>query len=203
MKNMVLYTLSYYSPPSPQHLSPIFIRDFRPPDKSGWLKFIFLFLNQNICCGYSKEPSRWDGSFEHTKHMFKLMDNWPYESIRCQNNLFTFNYCKLQNKSVISVLSLFCYFFQWSVGFTQCLWESETPEIGHRNQKLMPASYGLKFEKDLTSFNLLHLWNIMCLKILWKWSICSFGANAPFSITFSNSWIISFNFLEFFQCCPK
>ena len=56
--------------------------------------------------------------------MFKLMDkkiitilrkffvlNWPYESIRCQNNLFTFNYCKLQNKSVISVLSLFCSFF--------------------------------------------------------------------------------------------
>ena len=56
--------------------------------------------------------------------MFKLMDkkiitilrkffvlNWPYESIRCQNNLFTFNYCKLQNKSVISVLSLFCYSF--------------------------------------------------------------------------------------------
>ena len=37
--------------------------------------------------------------------------NWPYESIRCQNNLFTFNNCKLQNKSVISVLSLFCYFF--------------------------------------------------------------------------------------------
>ena len=23
---------------------------------------IFLFLNQNICCGYSKEPSQWDGS---------------------------------------------------------------------------------------------------------------------------------------------
>ena len=53
--------------------------------------------------------------------MFKLMDKkintilrkfvllyWPYESIRCQNNLFTFNICELQNKSVISVLSLFC-----------------------------------------------------------------------------------------------
>ena len=52
---------------------------------------IFLFLNQNICCGYSKEPSQWDGSFEHPKHMFKLMGkkimailrklcllNWPY-----------------------------------------------------------------------------------------------------------------------------
>ena len=41
-------------------------------------KIIFLFLNQNICCGYSKEPSletvlSRDGSFEHPKHMFKLM----------------------------------------------------------------------------------------------------------------------------------
>ena len=38
-------------------------------------KFLFLFLNQNICCGYSKELSRWDGSFsEHPKHMFKHVD---------------------------------------------------------------------------------------------------------------------------------
>ena len=37
-------------------------------------KLCFLFLNQNICYGYSKEPSQWDGSFEHPKHMFKLMD---------------------------------------------------------------------------------------------------------------------------------
>ena len=32
----------------------------RPPDKirvRNW-KLFFLFLNQNICCGYSKEPSR-------------------------------------------------------------------------------------------------------------------------------------------------
>ena len=36
-------------------------------------KIIFLFLNQNICCGYSKEPSQWDGSFEHPKHMLKFM----------------------------------------------------------------------------------------------------------------------------------
>ena len=33
---------------------------------------IFLFLNQNICCGYSKEPSQWDGSFEHPEHMFSM-----------------------------------------------------------------------------------------------------------------------------------
>ena len=56
----------------------------------NWKLFI-LFLNQNICCGYSKEPSHWDASFEHPKHMFKLIDkkiiailrwnlllNWPY-----------------------------------------------------------------------------------------------------------------------------
>ena len=36
---------------------------------------IFFFLNQNICGGYSKEPSQLDGSFEHPKHMLKLMNN--------------------------------------------------------------------------------------------------------------------------------
>ena len=34
---------------------------------------ILLFLNYNICCGNSEEQSRWDGSFEHPKHMLKLM----------------------------------------------------------------------------------------------------------------------------------
>ena len=36
-------------------------------------KLLFLFVNQSICCGYSKEPSQWDGSFEHPKHMFRRM----------------------------------------------------------------------------------------------------------------------------------
>ena len=36
-------------------------------------KIIFLFFSQNIFCGYSKEPSKWDGSFEHPKHMLKMM----------------------------------------------------------------------------------------------------------------------------------
>ena len=62
---------------------------YMPPDKSLLLKII---SKPNIRCGYSKEPSQWDGSFEHPKHMFKLMDkkiiaiscwniliNWPYE----------------------------------------------------------------------------------------------------------------------------
>ena len=39
----------------------------------GNKKIIFLFLNQNICCGYSKEPSQWDGCFEHPKHELQIM----------------------------------------------------------------------------------------------------------------------------------
>ena len=37
------------------------------------VKIFSLFLNQNICCGYSKELSQRDGPFEHPKHMLKLM----------------------------------------------------------------------------------------------------------------------------------
>ena len=54
----------------------------------------FLFLNQNICCGYSKEPSRWDGyskepsrwdgSFEHPYHMLKLMGKKIFTFLRWQ-----------------------------------------------------------------------------------------------------------------------
>ena len=36
-------------------------------------KSFFLLLNQNICCGYSKEPSQGDGSLEHPEHMLKLI----------------------------------------------------------------------------------------------------------------------------------
>ena len=35
------------------------------PRPGGW-------NNQNICFEYSKEPSHWDSSFEHPKHMFKF-----------------------------------------------------------------------------------------------------------------------------------
>ena len=38
-------------------------------------KLNFLFLNQNICCGYSKEPSQWDGSFKRPKNILKLIGN--------------------------------------------------------------------------------------------------------------------------------
>ena len=45
---------------------------------------MFLFLNQNICCGYSKEPSQWDGSFEHSKHMLKFMGKKIFTILRWQ-----------------------------------------------------------------------------------------------------------------------
>ena len=30
------------------------------------MKIIFLFLNQNICCGYAKELSQWDKKYVKT-----------------------------------------------------------------------------------------------------------------------------------------
>ena len=36
-----------------------------------FLLYFLLFLNQNICCGNSKEPSQLDGSFEHPRDIFK------------------------------------------------------------------------------------------------------------------------------------
>ena len=51
-------------------------------------KLFFLFLSQNICCGYSKELSHWDGSFEHTKHMFNLTDR-KIIAILCWKNCLT------------------------------------------------------------------------------------------------------------------
>ena len=36
-------------------------------------KLTFLILKQNICCGYSKELSILEGSFEHPKYLLKLM----------------------------------------------------------------------------------------------------------------------------------
>ena len=45
-------------------------------------KIIFLFLIQNICCGYSKEPSEWDGSFEHPKLMLNIIDKQIFTILR-------------------------------------------------------------------------------------------------------------------------
>ena len=49
-----------------------------PLDKGAEFKLIFLFLNQNIFCGYSTLNKR-DGSFEHPKQMYKLMDKKTFK----------------------------------------------------------------------------------------------------------------------------
>ena len=56
---------------------------YRTLVKSAYRKLLFLFLNQNIslCCGYSKEPSQCDCSFEHLKHMLKLMGKKIFTSL--------------------------------------------------------------------------------------------------------------------------
>ena len=47
----------------------------RPSDKQKfWRKIVIIFLSisSNVCFGCSKEPSHWDRSFEHLKHMYWL-----------------------------------------------------------------------------------------------------------------------------------
>ena len=50
-----------------------YIRVYRHLVYNAQQKIIILLLNQNKCCGYSKEPSQWDGSFEHPKHMLEYL----------------------------------------------------------------------------------------------------------------------------------
>ena len=41
-----------------------------------------------LCSGYSKDPqSQWDGSFEHPKQMFKVMDKKIFSILRLKNLL--------------------------------------------------------------------------------------------------------------------
>ena len=64
-----------------------FIHNSAPQVEVRIWKSTFLSLNQNICCGYANEPSQWDGSFEHPKHMFKAMDKEITAFFRSKNCL--------------------------------------------------------------------------------------------------------------------
>ena len=48
------------------HLSQAFSWECAP---KNW----YSYFPTETCCGYSKEPSQWEGSFELSKHMLKLM----------------------------------------------------------------------------------------------------------------------------------
>ena len=59
--------------------------------RRGHSKLIFLSLNQNICCGYSNEPSRRDSSFEHPKHIFRLTHKKIITNLRSKYWLISTN----------------------------------------------------------------------------------------------------------------
>ena len=53
----------------------------RPPGKSAYLKTIYLFLNQNICCGYSKNRPI-ETVLLSTQNTFGIMDKKIIVSLR-------------------------------------------------------------------------------------------------------------------------
>ena len=101
-----------------KHLSGLQIR------VRNW-KWFFLFLNQNICCGYSKELSQWDSSFEHPKHMFKMRGkkiitiflrskillNWTYDLLSTYESRLPYSLTEFQlrlNTARLRNFSCFC-----------------------------------------------------------------------------------------------
>ena len=102
--------------------------------------WFYLFLNQNICCGNSKEPSQWDGSFEHPKTYVKT-DGYA--------NIYNF------------ALKMFVY-------LNLCTLYESCPSIhgivGHH-----PYFRHILDADTCTCSNYgLHIFDIRCLHVLWK-----------------------------------
>ena len=57
-----------------RHLSQAFSWECAP---KNW----YSYFSTKTFCGYSKESSEWDGSFEHPKHMAKLMGKKTFDYI--------------------------------------------------------------------------------------------------------------------------
>ena len=71
----------------------------------------YLFLIQNICCGYSKEPSQC--SFGHPKRLLKLMGEKILTSLLFKTmNLITNLMSTLLFPQIVSVLSFESVFFE-------------------------------------------------------------------------------------------
>ena len=60
----------------------------RPPDKSAYWKIIFLITQPKHMLWVLKKPYRGDRSFEHLKHMFKLMGKEINAILVAQNIFF-------------------------------------------------------------------------------------------------------------------
>ena len=62
---------------------------FRPPDiKECVFEKYFSYFSTKTCCGYTKELSQWDGSFEHPKQMFKFMGKEKNAILGAQSQCF-------------------------------------------------------------------------------------------------------------------
>ena len=74
--------------------------------KSNIVKLFSLFLIQNICSGYSKEPSQWDGSFEHPKH---ILNWWVRNNLQIYANKISLSGSMISS-AWLSAQLLLCYF---------------------------------------------------------------------------------------------
>ena len=79
-------------------------------------KLFFSFLNQNICCGYSKEPSQWDCSFEDPKH---VLIAWQEKNC----NFCTNKFC------LTGPMDHFCMNFYFSVWWRGLYSENSRDEV--------------------------------------------------------------------------
>ena len=72
------------------------------------LSLFFLFLNQNICCQYSKESSHWDSSFWHLKRMLKLRIRKLYQSYVQLFNSYCISFTFSVNQRLSTVWNCVC-----------------------------------------------------------------------------------------------
>ena len=69
-------------------------------------KIIFLFLIQNICCEYSKEPSQSDGSFVYPKHMLNIIGKRIF-------TILHWNLCLSKPVESHSIVCVFIWSHRW------------------------------------------------------------------------------------------
>ena len=104
----------------------------RPPDKSAWSNKTFLVLNQDICCGCSKEPSQWDGSFEHPKLMFERKDKKILAILHTHKNINLDQYYLLELDVILWILRIVmclqgsCWKFIQSHDNNRVIWYYQT-----------------------------------------------------------------------------
>ena len=104
-------------------------------------KSIFLFLNQNICCGYSKEPFRWDGSFEHPKRMLKLLCKKLEDLKVLRRSPDLLNNVKIGQGQVQLIMEQILFYHIWGL---QTFWSSDLNNLMNN-----PSNSPVTSEKEM------------------------------------------------------